>query len=104
ANPSNDYWFGAPEAARQQLWAASFRAIENRRWVVRATATGISAVIDAHGRVTARSQGSGPEVVASALERSAAVTPYQIAGDGGVALLFLAALLWSARPRRGGPS
>ena len=31
ANPSNDYWFGAKQPAREQLIAASFRAIENRR-------------------------------------------------------------------------
>jgi len=93
ANPSNDYWFGAPQAAAEQLVTASFRAIENRRWLVRATSTGISAVIDAHGRVTARSQGDGPEIVAAELEGSSARTPYQFLGDGGVAaacLVFVA--------------
>jgi apolipoprotein N-acyltransferase len=90
ANPSNDYWFGARQPAHEQLIAASFRAIENRRWVVRATSTGVSAVIDAHGRVTARSRGDGPEVVTADLERSNALTPYQIFGDAGVAAACLA--------------
>ncbi len=86
ANPSNDYWFGARQPAREQLRSAAFRAIENRRFLVRPTSTGISAVIDAHGRVTARSQGDGPEIVSAPLERSSVVTPYQVIGDAGAAL------------------
>jgi len=90
ANPSNDYWFGAPQASAEQLVSASFRAIENRRWLVRATATGISAVVDAHGRITARSAGDGPEIVAAEVERASTRTPYQAAGDAGVAAVCLA--------------
>jgi apolipoprotein N-acyltransferase len=104
ANPSNDYWFGAPQAAAEQLASAAFRAIENRRYLVRATSTGISAVIDAHGRVTARSRGHGPEIVAAELERSSSVTLYQLLGDGGVAAACLAcvalSLFWRARETR----
>ncbi|HTO54120.1 MAG TPA: apolipoprotein N-acyltransferase [Myxococcota bacterium] len=92
ANPSNDYWFGAPEAAAQQLASARFRALENRRYLVRATATGVSAVIDPHGRVSAQSLGDGPEVIAAELRRSHAVTLYQRLGEGGVALLCLVSL------------
>ena len=101
ANPSNDFWFGARKAAAEQLTAASFRAIENRRAVVRATSTGITAFIDPHGRVTARSQGSGPEVISAELERSHAVTLFQILGDAGVAGLCLAAAVSGGRRRRG---
>jgi hypothetical protein len=42
-------------------------------------------VIDAHGRVTAKCVGDGPEVVTAELERSTAATPYQALGDAGVA-------------------
>ena len=93
ANPSNDYWFGAPEVAAQQLQVAAFRAIENRRYLVRATSTGISAVIDPHGRVIARSHGNGAEIVTARLRRSSAHTLYQRLGDGGVAAAALLALL-----------
>lgn len=101
ANPSNDYWFGADAAAEAQLVSARFRAIENRRWLVRATATGVSAVVDAHGRVAARSRGDGPEVVAAELRRSSAVTVYQRVGDLGVALACLLCLALGSRPRGG---
>ena len=101
ANPSNDYWFGAPQAALEQLHSAAFRAIENRRYLVRATSTGVSAVIDPHGRVSARSVAEGPEIISASLERSAAVTPYQRIGDAGVAAgcLVFAALGLGGRAR-----
>ena len=39
-NLSNDAWFGDPEPALQQLEIASLRAVENRRYLVRAASTG----------------------------------------------------------------
>ena len=44
-------WFGATAAPAQHLALASFRAIEMRRDFVRATNTGVSAIVDAAGRV-----------------------------------------------------
>jgi apolipoprotein N-acyltransferase len=52
---SNDAWFGDAAAARQQLDIATLRAVEQRRYLVRAAATGVSAVVDAHGQVLERS-------------------------------------------------
>ncbi len=50
-NLSNDAWYG-DSAARQQLFrAVRYRAAENRRPLVRAAITGISAVVSAEGRV-----------------------------------------------------
>jgi len=52
-NLSNDAWFGSGGYARLHLAHAVFRAVELRTWVVRATNTGISAVLDPRGRVVA---------------------------------------------------
>lgn len=50
-NISNDGWFGATGAPGQHLRMARMRAIENNRWVLRATNTGITATVDPYGRV-----------------------------------------------------
>jgi apolipoprotein N-acyltransferase len=47
---TNDSWFGHSQAAMQHFMMAKLRAVETRRWVVRAASTGVSAVIDPQGR------------------------------------------------------
>ena len=54
-NVSNDAWFGRSSAPAQHLDLAALRAVEQGRFLIRATNTGISAVIDPRGRVLARS-------------------------------------------------
>jgi len=53
-NLSNDGYFGRSAAREQHLKLVRMRAIENRRWIVRATNDGITAAIDPAGRVTQR--------------------------------------------------
>jgi apolipoprotein N-acyltransferase len=62
-NISNDGWYGDTSAAWQHLNMVRMRAIENRRWVLRSTNTGVTAAIDPFGRVTA----SAPRHIRTAL-------------------------------------
>jgi apolipoprotein N-acyltransferase len=50
-NISNDGWFGRSAAAEQHLRMARVRAVENRRWIVRATNNGYTVSVDPYGRI-----------------------------------------------------
>jgi apolipoprotein N-acyltransferase len=50
-NISDDGWYGDTSAPWQHLNMARMRAIENRRWIVRDTNSGVTATIDPLGRV-----------------------------------------------------
>ncbi len=52
-NQTNDAWFGDTVAPYQHHMIAAFRAIENRRYLLRSTNTGLTAVVDPLGRTLA---------------------------------------------------
>ncbi len=54
-NISNDAWYGISSAAKQHLDLSLLRAIEQKRYLVRATNTGISAIINPYGQIISAS-------------------------------------------------
>jgi apolipoprotein N-acyltransferase len=52
-NISNDGWYGDSGAYAQHLKQARMRAVENSRWLLRDTNTGVTASIDSYGRIVA---------------------------------------------------
>lgn len=96
-NVSDDAWFGDSLAPHQHLEIAQARALENGRPMLRATNTGISAIIDHRGRVLTRSPQFAPFVLAGKAEARDGATPFVRYGYLPVftacALLFVAALL-----------
>jgi apolipoprotein N-acyltransferase len=72
-NITNDGWYGRSSAPYQHLSMAVFRAVENHIPLVRAANTGITAIIDAHGRI----------LQPSALFEEAAVTGQVRLGGAG---------------------
>ena len=68
-NISNDGWYGDSGAYAQHLNQTRMRAIENDRWLLSATDTGVTAAIDPWGRIAARIPRK---------ERSALVAPYAL--------------------------
>ena len=100
-NPSNDAWFGA-WGPPQHLAQARLRAIEEGLPVLRATPTGISAVIDADGRVLDAIPMHKAGRIDSSVPRARAPTPFARYGNivpVGLALLLIAGAI--AFRRRG---
>jgi len=71
-NISNDGWFGRSAAAEQHLRMARVRAVENRRWLIRATNNGYTVSVDPYGRIY---RALPPDV------RAAADLPYDFRTD-----------------------
>jgi len=92
-NVSNDAWFGDSIAPHQHLEIARMRALESGRYLLRATNTGISAVIDVKGKITALA----PQFKIIALRAQAqpyqGATPYVRFGNGLVVALLLICVL-----------
>jgi apolipoprotein N-acyltransferase len=80
-NITNDAWFGRTAAPSQHLAMAAVRAAENRRPMVRAANTGISALIDPYGRIVARTGLGESAVLVGALRPRSDRTVYARCGD-----------------------
>ena len=93
-NVSNDAWFGATSGPLQHLNLASYRAIEEGVPMARATPTGVSAMVDAYGRVipSSRIKQGGQAAVDVALPPKVVETPYRRLGDLGLSIFLIAGL------------
>ncbi|HEX5430617.1 MAG TPA: apolipoprotein N-acyltransferase [Bryobacteraceae bacterium] len=80
-NLSNDGYFGKSAAREQHLELVRMRAAENRRWILRATNDGITAMIDPRGRVTDVLQPYHELAAAMQYGYVSQVTPYAQYGD-----------------------
>jgi apolipoprotein N-acyltransferase len=101
-NLTNDSWYGAGHEQEEHLMLAAVRTIEHRRWLLRATSTGISAFVDATGRVVERIGQDRRGVAVREVPMMEGTTPYQVLGDwpGWAALLGVAAVaVWKRGAR-----
>jgi len=82
-NIANDGWLdaGYEFAGRQHLAMAVFRAVETRRYLVRAATTGTSAVIDPYGRVVDSLRPGATGVLRTKVAGRTRLTPYVRLGD-----------------------
>ncbi len=99
-NLSNDAWFGDSLAPHQHLEIARMRALETGRELLRATNTGITAIIDAHGRVRTRGPRFQVAVVRGRVQPRQGLTPYARWRDAPALLLALLALAAAGVRRR----
>jgi apolipoprotein N-acyltransferase len=98
---TNDAWFGVHTGPFQHFDQARLRAVEQGLPLIRVANTGVTAVIDARGRVVERLPFGEIGVLDTAIPGALPPTPYSRWGDGPVLLLLAGiAALALRRPRR----
>ena len=102
-NVSNMAWFGDSLAPEQQLQESQMRALENGRWMVRSTNTGVTAAIGPDGRVTARLPTFTRGTLVATIEPREGMTPYARSGNLPALWSALAILVSCAFARRRPP-
>ena len=80
-NVSNDAWFGDSMAPHQHLQIARMRAMENGRYLLRSTNTGISAIIDNKGKIVSQSPQFVPHALHARVKMFIGETPYSRYGN-----------------------
>jgi apolipoprotein N-acyltransferase len=97
---TNDAWFGKLAGPQQHLAQARMRAIEQGLPVLRSANTGVSAIIDAKGRIKGalalNTRGALDGAVPQALEP----TVYVATGDAPAGLIILCGGAWAVARRR----
>ncbi len=102
-NISDDGWYGRSEALEQHLNMARVRAVENRRWLLRDTNTGLTAAIDPYGRIRARLAADRPAALTVRYNFRSDRTLYTRWGDLWAKLSLLVAcvaLAWNFADKR----
>ena len=104
-NASNDAWFGDSLAPHQHLEMARMRALENGRYMLRATNTGISAIIDEKGRLLKVLPWGQRGVITESVQPLSGSTAWILGGNWTVLLLSSLMLLGAyLRSPGGAPS
>ena len=80
-NITNDAWFGDTTEPWEHLALAKFRAIEHRRFLIRSTNSGVSAIIDPMGGVVSHTQTFVPEAQEGVVRWMRGHTMYEMVGD-----------------------
>jgi len=102
-NVSNVAWFGDSLAPAQHLQISRMRAIETGRTMLRATNTGVTAIIDPRGRVVARLPQFAEGILVGEVRGYVGASPYVRFGNVPIVLICLAVIAALAlRARRVG--
>jgi len=100
-NVSNLGWFGDSWVLRQHLQIARMRTLETARPMLRATNTGMTAAIDARGRVLIQAEPRQARVIGLPIQGMTGLTPYARWGNTPVLMLVALCLGMTLAWRRG---
>jgi apolipoprotein N-acyltransferase len=90
---SNDAWFGASLGPIQHLQMARMRALENGRYMIRATNNGISAIIDEQGQIVTIGNQFQRETITGEVQVMLGETPFTDIGSIPIIILCALAIL-----------
>ena len=99
-NMTNDAWFGDSSEPWEHLALAQLRAIEHRRYLVRSTNSGVSAIVDPVGRVMSHTGTFRQETLREKIHWMRAHTVYETIGDAPWWLATVGVLAMAFRRRR----
>ncbi len=96
--PTNTSSYSSSQAPAQELAASKLQAIEEGRYLLQASPTGYSAIIDSDGNVRSRTSLSVPAVIRATVPLLSARTWYEMVGDTPVLLAATVLLVggWAA--------
>lgn len=97
---SNDAWFGTSAGPLQHLQMVQMRAIENGRWFMRATNTGVTAIIDNEGRIVKRAPQFERTVLRGTIQARVGNTPFMSMGNYPILAIITLLLLLSYLGKR----
>ncbi|TXD96129.1 apolipoprotein N-acyltransferase [Psychrobacter frigidicola] len=97
---SNDAWFGTSAGPLQHLQMVQMRALENGRWFMRATNTGVTAIIDHKGRIIKRAPQFERTVLRGDIQARVGNTPFMLAGNYPILIIITLLLLLSFLGKR----
>ncbi|SOD40753.1 apolipoprotein N-acyltransferase [Nitrosovibrio sp. Nv4] len=104
ANVSNDAWFGRSIGPRQHLQISQMRALETGRYMLRATNTGVTAIINERGKVLQEAEVFTTTALHGIAQGFTGATPYVRFGNslmlGLAGIILLIAVLPVSRGRR----
>jgi len=106
-NITNDAWFGDTSEPWEHLALSTFRSIEHRRYLVRSTNSGVSAIVDPVGRIVVQSRPFRAERIDAVVHLMSQGTVYERVGDVPAWLLSVIVVIFAYRrrtPRRPEPA
>ncbi|WP_231759862.1 apolipoprotein N-acyltransferase [Microbulbifer elongatus] len=99
---SNDAWFGRSIGPLQHMQMAQMRALETRRYLVRGTNTGVTAIVAPDGSITEQLPQFEQTTLIGEVQGRSGLTPFMLMGVWGLLalslLMLLAAVLLQRRP------
>lgn len=97
---SNDAWFGSSIGPKQHLALARMRALENGRYLLRSTNTGITALIDHRGEIKARLPQFEYGVLQAQAQVMSGTTPFSLCGSWPMLIFCCGFLAWLTYRKR----